>query len=1124
MTNEQIFEKLNAVNKDGYLQNLIAQANARYILFNTNEKKENFPNYSIKDDKLAALALHYLNLGCSLAENEDLEGSRSPLEMGASILENIHGSESNKTETSNYYGLISALAYYVSFQYSKSFILIRKIESTTTISKLLKLFIQRDFNELTQRVNEIIFDDSYKDGSITENEEDKIYEIIIARSLDNLIKYFYSGNEQYLTQARKTLKNLKEIAELQQEPGIWWVIRLLLLITEGLTKASLWNVLKSHFDIASPDLVEYIRALVYQYPRGIYELFLTQRKSLPKVLNTENKGCIVSVPTSSGKTRIAEIAILDCVLQNAENKVLYIAPFRSLAFEVENALDKTLSTDKISISQLYGGSLYSKLDEKIIEDSNVIIATPEKAKAIFRGNPDLMNQIKLIIIDEGHLLGANKRLIVNEVFYEELRYFVEKNKGRFLLLSAVLPNSEDLAQWLTESKETIYKDKWRPSDERFGILEWTGNSVNLNWESSDRERESFNRRFIVSDPNAKNGNDEELSYMLENKNDAVAATAHKMRRFGPVLIFVGRKDSVFVMAQAYYKCMNRSKQPEDFVWNNTNDWRAFEMACIETYGEGNRWLQYAQKGILCHNADLHADVRLPLERLMRTDRPLVIIATSTLGQGVNLGVSSVIFSTLYQGQPIITARDFWNIAGRAGRAFVDHEGKILVALDASKGTERQIKWRKEIIKGFFDRDQIDIAQSGILELIKELKSYASKSNIDFNLMLQLISENKIDDIGEIGKKIDETLDWIDDTLLSLHYINNENNEDSIDYGWTEDFFRRSLAFIQIPHQQLVTTEDVLAFFKNRIQGITLKVGDNKSKWKSIIKSGIPLNSDLFIENILHSIIDLIHHYNNTSKVIDDKIILLKDIESMLNGIPVIEEYGEIVKSKDINTIREKWVKGVPISEILLLENGIEIITKLYTFNLPWLLNGIAKKIRNIDLQEEAEIIEEISILVESGLPDIKTVKIYQAGIRSRSAAVELGSFFEDELWNRSIKSYKQELVSGIDFYVELVSQNTKEWLELLARVSNRKDFVIDNIPNFTLGETHKLTDTLIAKEINGKQHLISLDFKVVEDISSSEINFKSVNKIPGIFFKYSHEEECWKLTVENPYVRINSSR
>ena len=94
---------------------------------------------------------------------------------------------------------------------------------------------------------------------------------------------------------------------------MWWVIRLLLLVADGFNEAALWNSLSSYFDIHSPTIKKYIQSLVYLQPRGIFELFITQRKSLQKVLNSDSSGCVVTIPTSSGKTRIAEIAILDCI-------------------------------------------------------------------------------------------------------------------------------------------------------------------------------------------------------------------------------------------------------------------------------------------------------------------------------------------------------------------------------------------------------------------------------------------------------------------------------------------------------------------------------------------------------------------------------------------------------------------------------------------------------------------------------------------------------------------------------------------------------------------------------------------------------------------------------------------
>jgi len=1132
MNIEQNIARFKRINGDSLIQNFIAQANARYILFNTSENKENFPPYTIEDENLNILALYYLEIGCSFAENKDLENAREPMERGASILEYIHGSESNKNELSNFYCLISALAYYVSFQYSKSFILIKKTQSDTIIAKLISLFLQRSFNELNEEVEKLVIDKGYKDEFISENDDetdgsDKIYAITIAKSLYGFVKYFQTGNNEYLSVANTNLLIIKEVAELKSEPSIWWVIRLLFLISEGFKEASLWNSLSNHFDTKSPILKRYIKSLVYLSPRGIYELFITQRKSLSKVLNPEDNGCIITIPTSSGKTRIAEIAILDCMIKHPENKILYIAPFRSLAFEIENTLEKILSNIGITLSHLYGGSLFSRLDEKIIEESNVIIATPEKAKAILRGDRTIANQIKLIVIDEGHLLGPDKRLIVNEIFYEELRFFIENNGGRFLLLSAVLPNTEDLALWLTKSKENIYKDTWRPSDERLGILEWNGEQVNLNWINNDEGRPSFNNKFILKEQLPLKQGQRKTRYFPSNKNEAIASTTFKLRSFGTSLIFVGLRASVFTMANAYLKCLGND--PDDFKWSNKFDWKTYELACIETYGDNNNWLLFARKGILCHHAALHVDVRIPLERLMRNDKPLVIISTSTLGQGVNIGVSSVIFSTIYQYSAIsgknelMTAKDFWNIAGRAGRAFIDHEAKILIALDKSDTSTLRARkkndWEHSKALEYFDKEKINIASSGILALVKALKQITEDANIAFDVLLQLIAENKIEELGENAQTIDDVLDWLDDTLLALHFFMSKS-EAGINYDWIETFFRDSLAYIQTDESNSLTKENLLFFLNARVKGVIKKVGSDSNKWGYIIKSGLPLNSDLFLENKLPEIAALISSYNEIEKTIDTKIEITNAIIKIIEELPVLEENVNELASKDFEVITSKWLQAESFSSIINLNLAEDIITNLFSYKLPWIFNGISKKLKNIELEVEAEFIEELSILVEIGLPDLKSVKIYQAGIRSRIYTKEFSSLFKDELWDKSIRDYKTEIVLNSEYYKSKVSVKCGEWIDLLIHMAGTKATFIDPIPNFRFGKVHEKTKILLAKEINGIQHLVSPDFSFIQEISKSDIDFSPINKIPGIIFKYDSNANIWKMIIENPYVNL----
>lgn len=730
-------------------------------------------------------------------------------------------------------------------------------------------------------------------------------------------------------------------------------------------------------------------------------------------------------------------------------------------------------------------------------------------------------------------------MVVNEIFFEELRFFMESNGGKFLLLSAVLPNSEDLALWLTKSKKTIYKDTWRPSDERLGILEWTGEQVNLNWMNNDEGRPSFNNKFILKEQQPLKERQRVVRYFPSNKSESVASTTYKLRNFGTALIFVGVKPSVFPMAESYLKCLGND--PEDFKWSNKFDWKAYELACIETYGENNNWLIYAKKGILCHHGSLHIDVRLPLERLMRSDKPLVIISTSTLGQGVNLGVSSVVFSTLYQAGEPITTRDFWNIAGRAGRAFIDNEAKILVTIDSSDESNlfkyisklrtanpwryridkaKILKYANQQAKDYFNKEKIDVATSGILTLLKDLKEITKNENIEFDTLLQLITENKIEEIGENAKAIDDVLDWIDDTLLALQDLNSKS-EQPTDYNWIEAFFRNSLAYIQIKENDSLTQENLISLVKARVTGIIKKVGDDNNKWKSIIKSGIPLNSDLFIEEILDEIIQIIEPYTISENTIDTKIDITKALIKILTKIPVLDENSDELSSEDLDTIIFKWLKAESFSELLKLKLADKIITNVFSYKLPWILNGISKKLRNIELEVEAEIIEEVSILVEIGLPNLRAVKIYQAGIRSRVCANEFSLLFEDELWEKSIKDYKTDILTNRVEYKLRVSEKCGEWIDLLFHMSNSKGITIDSIPNFEFGNVHDKTNILIAKEINGKQFLSSPDFSFIKEISGSDIDFSSVNKVPGIFFIYDTNDKVWKMVIENPYVNTN---
>lgn len=734
-----------------------------------------------------------------------------------------------------------------------------------------------------------------------------------------------------------------------------------------------------------------------------------------------------------------------------------------------------------------------------------------------RGNRELAKEVKLVILDEGHLLGATERLVANEIFFEELRYHMVKNGGRFLLLSAVLPNEEELSQWLTGHTDHCFKEKWRPSDERLGILEWNGKGANLNWESLDTERPAFNNGFVTVETTA--GVRGRTKTFPTDKNEAVAAAAYKLKTFGTALIFVGLKTSVFVMAGAYLKAMGST--PELHVWKNNWDWKSFELASIECYGSENEWLEFAKYGILCHHGDLHVDVRTPLERLMRNEKPLVIVSTSTLGQGVNLGVSTVIFSTIHQAGKQISKRDFWNIAGRAGRAFVDTEGKILVAWDNSASEAKEInkalRTRRKI-RGYFDKVKLDKVRSGILTMAQGIKRITTEKGIDFSLLLQLITENKTED-EEKTQGLDKVLDLMDDGLLALHDLHNEEGEN--DLGWVETFFRQSLASIQINEESTLTRDEFNEFIRSRVQGIVRRVGSDKSTWKGLITSGIPLRSDLHLENLMTQVIEAVTQYSGSKKGQEEKMALQLALLELIKTTPLLEKNSEQLNSPHFEGIIREWLEGVSMSTIHQRPEGAETIADLCTYKLPWLLSGLAKKLRSRGLEDDAIIVEELSILLETGLPSLTAVKIYQGGIRSRLAAQELASYFEEEFWEKTIKQYKLEILSNKQYYLNRVSLHCGQWIRLLEECSPVRSRRLKRIRPFSFNDAVPKTTILLYRTINGTPYLHSPDFGYIKDISGSPLDFSSYSGVAGIQFKYQNDSGLWEMIVSNPNVEID---
>lgn len=1120
MTVEKAIQLFNKLEEDTFTQNLIAQTNSKNILLEANEPFENFPNYSENiDEKINYISFSYLSLACTLKENQvNNEISNIAFEKSGDIIYQVHSPKSNQKENSNFYLLISSLSFYIASQYSKSFITIKKAESNSKFIDIISTFLKKDIDNLVLKINDIILSDEFQeeeiillDNSLDENF--KFYTVILAKVLNLVIEYIYSGDEQWLSLAQEYILDLKELSSIDDEPLTWWVSRLISILLNTYKQYSFWNILPTL--IPSDKTTLYIQQLAFNNP-SVIELFYTQYEAINAMRNNNN--IVISLPTSSGKTRIAEIAILETLVNNPNSKILYLAPFRSLSFEVEESMDKVFSSLGFSTTFLYGGAQYSKIDKTLIEHTNIIIATPEKAKAIIRADESIADQIKLLVIDEGHLLGGNQRLIQNEMFTEELKFHMSKNNGKIILLSAVLPNAKDISKWISNDENNILESTKRLANQRFGILKWTkSKNIDIEWLE---EPKSFNKNFIEQfrPPRAR------TRVFPQDKNEGFASTALKFSKLGTVLLFIAQARYVVANAKRVLAAMGTNKQK--IVWKNPNLIKIFYLACYEA-GEKEIY-ELAEYGILCHHGKLSTEVRSLLERIMRDEKPRVIVSTSTLGQGVNIGISTVIFADVFmnhQNESKIDSKDFWNIAGRAGRAFVDIEGKILYAVD-----ENNWSYRRDIqlCKNYFNISNMDKATSGLLSLIKEIKNIATQCNIDFDLLLQLISENDFSRLttttADYSENIFEAFNWIDDTLLALDY-KKVSFFDADPSSWIDDYFINSLAYIQAENEPNITQDEIIQFLKARNKAVT-KMAGHASNWESIVKSGIPLSSSVLIEGYIEEIKEIVQTYNQSNKNNIDTIEIIKRVENLIQQMPS-SSFKHNFDKTEVDLVREKWFSGVSLADIKIINNGQKICVEYFAMTIPWAINAIVRKLYDLSLKEEAETLENLALFSEIGLPNLFAVKIYLSGIKSRVASLDLSKIINKDLSEISKGKLFSLILSNKEEIAKYCLPISIKWIETFStEQSNKITIIAPLFSNFTLHDSLPCVESQIlnVKKFKDITYLCSPDLSTSIKVESTEyLPFNRISNNAGIYFEYNSENKNWVMKLRNKNIKIQNS-
>lgn len=498
------------------------------------------------------------------------------------------------------------------------------------------------------------------------------------------------GDRELLAAALEDLA-LGERASLElSAPGPWWVYRLTRRMLGDLFDTSIGTCVP-----IDPPAGGEVEAPRWRYLRRTFiENLLARGRSeidlWPSQLHVvdrifaDGRDLVVALPTSAGKTRIAELAILACLAQG--RRTVYVTPLRALSAQTEQVLARMFGPLGVRVSSLYGSMGISDVDDDTLRSSEIVVATPEKLDFALRSDPSVLDDVGLVVLDEGHMIGASEREVRYEAQIQRLLRRADASTRRIVCLSAVFPSGtelEDFVAWITDDEpDGLHQETWRPTLQRFGLVEWLGDRARLAI-TLGADQPFIPRYFEAKQPTGRR-----RKQFPTSQRELVIATAWRLVEEGQtVLVFCPQRNSVEPYAREIIKLHTQGLIIP--VLPKNVDLSGALVVGAEWFGADHPILKCLELGIAIHHGALPGPFRREVEKLLHEGKLKVTIASPTLAQGLNLSASAVLFHGLKRGRELLKGSDFSNVIGRAGRAFVDTEGLVLYPIFEPSSYKRE---------------------------------------------------------------------------------------------------------------------------------------------------------------------------------------------------------------------------------------------------------------------------------------------------------------------------------------------------------------------------------------------------------------------------------------------------
>jgi len=521
-----------------------------------------------------------------------------------------------------------------------------------------------------------------KEGNYETNYDlyDTITVCYILKAILSIIDYFEFGDILQLDQAFDYIKKSVKFSNASLRMDLRLFSNKLSLTFTILSSLSIWKI-KEIFHVTKIDSItaveEYIRLKIQNRN---YFLFISQHAAIfeEKIFETFGN-TVISLPTGSGKTFLAELLIIKRLIEvKLENKtekthLLYLVPSRALArekFEDFTKIFGPLESLKIKVCQLTGEIVLNS--REAFDKNDVLIMTQEKFDMLLRER-FFDSLIDTLIVDEFHNIRSGYRGLKLEFAILRFRELSQFKDAKIILISAIVKeeNFKEIGDWLFA--ENQFQTEWRPTFTRIGILDLENPQRLIN----------FNDGISI---------ESHLPPQIRSSYTGKAAIwlTLKYAQEDPVLYFTtytitphNGKNHLLDIASQF------CEQNNHFSFNKESN-RKLSAQLKRIVGD-EKILHYFQQGVGVHWGFLPHSIRKIMENAVRQNAINVIISTSTLAEGVNLPIKTIIIPQLKIQGRFIDFGLFFNLIGRAGRPFMHDEGQVILLASNSGQFKNPLK-------------------------------------------------------------------------------------------------------------------------------------------------------------------------------------------------------------------------------------------------------------------------------------------------------------------------------------------------------------------------------------------------------------------------------------------------